>query len=143
MQDIHKKKQTETEDATKPSGFTNRRHTTVSKEPLFRFMVISNVAAWVSLIAALVLFHYARPEFISGIQKFWGVEGRVYWSKEHIDGLLAMLQVCLGLSLVSMILRLRRNRRKNDSFGINLFILASITIISLITLNTTFYTTLY
>jgi hypothetical protein len=106
-------------------------------------MVISNVAAWVSVIAALVLFHYARPEFISGIQKFWGVEGRVYWSKEHIDGLLAMVQVCLGLSLVSMILRLRRNRRKNDSFGINLFILASITIISLITLNTTFYTTLY
>jgi hypothetical protein len=52
------------------------------------------------------------------------------------------LQVCLGLSLVSMILRLRRNRRKNDSFGINLFILASITIISLITLNTIFYTTL-
>lgn len=138
MPDINKKNQTERDGAAKPSGFTNRRHTTVTKEPLFRFMVILNVAAWVSLIVALVLFHYARPEFISGMQKFWGVEGRVYWSKEHVDCLLAMLQICLGLSLISMLLRLRRNRRKSDSFGINLFILAIITIVSLITVNTTF-----
>jgi hypothetical protein len=71
------------------------------------------------------------------VQKFWGVEGRLYWSKGHIDGLLATLQVCLSLSLISMILRVRRNRRKTDSFGVNLFILIGITVISLITIYTT------
>ncbi|MFT7260981.1 MAG: hypothetical protein ACI9MS_002853, partial [Glaciecola sp.] len=90
-----------------------------------------------ALLVALILFHYARPEFISGVQKFWGVEGRLYWSKWHIDGLLATLQVCLSLSLISMILRVRRKRRKTDSFGVNLFILIGITIISLITIYTT------
>ena len=137
MQDIRKKNQAGREGGAEPLGFTDRRQTPVSKEPLFRIMVILNIVAWFSLLAALILFHYARPEFISGVQKFWGVEGRIYWSEAHIDGLLVTLQICLGLSLVSMLLRLRRNRRKTDSFGINLFILAAITILSLITIYTT------
>lgn len=137
MQDISKKNQAGREGGAEPLGFTDRRQTPVSKEPLFRIMVILNIVAWFSLLAALILFHYARPEFISGVQKFWGVEGRIYWSEAHIGSLMATLQVCLGLSLVSMLLRLRRNRRKTDSFGINLFILAAITIISLLTIYTT------
>jgi hypothetical protein len=137
MQDIRKKNQTGRDGGAEPLGFTDRRQTPAKKEALFRVIVILNITAWVSLLVALVLFHYARPEFISGVQKFWGVEGRIEWSKEHVNGLLATLQVCLGLSLVSMILRLRRNRRKTDSFGINLFILATITIISLVTIYTT------
>lgn len=137
MQDIRKKNQAGKEGGEEPSGVNDRRQIPASKEPLFRIMVILNIVAWFSLLAALILFHYARPEFISGVQKFWGVEGRIYWSEDHIDGLLATLQVCLGLSLVSMLLRLRRNRRKTDSFGVNLFILAAITIISLITIYTT------
>ena len=137
MQDISKKNQLGRDDGAVPIDFEDRRQTPPSKEPVFRVMVILNVTAWVSLLAALVLFHYARPEFISGVQKFWGVEGRIYWSKEHVDGLLTTLQICLGLSLVSMILRLRRNRRKSDSFGVNLFILFTITVISLVTIYTT------
>lgn len=137
MQDISKKNHKGREGGAEPLGFSDRRQLPASKEPLFRIMVILNVTAWISLLAALVLFHYARPEFISGVQKFWGVEGRIIWSQAHVDGLLATLQVCLGLSLISMILRLRRNRRKTDSFGVNLFILVVITIISLITLYTT------
>lgn len=137
MQDIRKKNQAGREGGAEPLGFVDRRQTPASKEPLFRVMVILNVTAWISLLAALILFHYARPEFISGVQKFWGVEGRIYWSQDHVDGLLATLQVCLGLSLTSMVLRLRRNRRKTDSFGVNLFILATITVLSLITIYTT------
>jgi hypothetical protein len=137
MQDNSKKNQVGREGGAEPLGFVDRRQTPASKEPLFRVMVILNVTAWVALLAALILFHYARPEFISGVQKFWGVEGRIYWSEEHVNGLLTTLQICLGLSLVSMILRLRRNRRKTDSFGVNLFILAAITIISLVTIYTT------
>jgi hypothetical protein len=136
MQDIRKKNQTGRDGGATPLGFADRRLTAASKELLFRIIVIFNVSAWISLLVALVIFHYARPEFISGVQKFWGVEGRVYWSKAHIDGLFATLQVCLGLSFISIILRVKRNRRKTDNFGVNLFILVSITIISLITIYT-------
>ena len=137
MRDKNKKKVAGREDGAEPLGFVDRRQMPSSKEPLFRVMVILNVCAWISLLVALVLFHYARPEFISGVQKFWGVEGRIYWSEAHVSGLLTTLQVCLGLSLLSMVMRLRRNRRKTDSFGINLFILLAITSISLGTLYTT------
>jgi len=136
MQYIHKKNHAGGDAGAQPVDFVDRRQTAANKEPLFRVMVILNVSAWISLLVALVLFHYARPEFISGVQKFWGVKGRIDWSQEHIDGLLATLQVCLGLSLVSMILRVRRNRRKTDNFGVNLFILVAIAVISLITLYT-------
>ena len=136
MQDIHKKNQAGRDGGAEPLGFSDRRQTPANKEPLFRVMVIFNISAWFSLLAALILFHYARPEFISGVQSFGGVEGRIYWSKEHVSGLLTTLQVCLGLSLTAMVLRFRRNRRKTDNFGVNLFILVVITTISLLTIYT-------
>jgi hypothetical protein len=140
MRHICKKNQSGREGGAEPLGFADRRKLLASKEFLFRLMVILNISAWISLVVALVLFHYARPEFISGVQKFWGIEGRVYWSKEHVSGLLTTLQVCLGLSLVSMVLRFRRNKRKADNFGVNLFILVTLAAISLVTIYTSLST---
>lgn len=136
MQNKSKKNQQGREGGAQPLGFVDRRQLPLSKEALFRIMVILNICAWISLLTALLFFHYARPELVSGVQKFFGEEGRVYWSQEHVEGLLVALQVCLGLSLISIILRARRNRRKTDSFGINLLILVVITTISLATLYT-------
>jgi nitric oxide reductase large subunit len=136
MQNKRKKNQLGRDGGAEPLGFTDRRKTPLSKEAMFRVMVFLNICAWIALLAALLFFHYARPELISGVQKFFGEEGRVYWSPEHVEGLLAALQICLGLSLISIILRSRRNRRKADSFGINLLILVVITAIGLATLYT-------
>jgi len=120
----------------KTDEVNDRRLKKRADDPFFRIVVILNLCAWVSLFVALILFHFARPEFISGVQKYWGIEGRVYWSKEHVESLLTVLKICLGLSLVSSIMRIRRNRRSDDNFGVNLFILLSITAISLVTLYT-------
>ncbi|MBF7073182.1 hypothetical protein ISG33_07210 [Glaciecola sp. MH2013] len=137
MRDKNKKIVAGRSGGAEPLGFVDRRQVPSQKEPLYRAMVILNICAWISLLVALVLFHYARPEFVSGVQKFWGVEGRIYWSEAHVQGLLTTLQVCLGLSFIAVIMRFRRNRRKTDSFGVNLFILLTIATISLITLYTT------
>ncbi|WP_233499815.1 hypothetical protein [Glaciecola sp. KUL10] len=123
---------------TRQSTMTNieRRLKKRAQDPFFRIVVILNLSAWLSLFIALVLFHFARPEFISGVQKYWGIEGRIYWSKEHVSSLLTMLQICLGLGLASTLMRSRRNRRKTDNFGVNLFILLAISFLSLVTLYT-------
>jgi hypothetical protein len=123
---------------TKQSNTRNmeRRLKKRAEDPFFRIVVILNLSAWLSLFIALILFHFARPEFISGVQKYWGIEGRIYWSKEHVSSLLTMLQICLCLGLVSTVMRSRRNRRKTDNFGVNLFILLGISIVSLLTLYT-------
>lgn len=114
-----------------------RRSVDRAQTPFFKVVIGINILAWVSMVAVLVLFHYARPEFITGLQKYWGIEGDTSWSESHLSAMTIMLQVCVVLSLVSIVMRAKRNRRKTDSFGVNLFILITIALISLITLATT------
>lgn len=114
-----------------------RRSTPRSQTPFYRVMLALNIVGWVGMVVVLVLFHYARPDFISGVQQYWGIKGDTTWSESHLSAMTIMLQVCLIVTLVSIIMRARRNRRRSDSFGINLFILLAIAGISLITLATT------
>ncbi|MCG7646178.1 hypothetical protein MHM87_11330 [Alteromonas sp. Cnat3-28] len=114
-----------------------RRSTPRSKTPFYKVMLGLNIVGWVGMVVVLILFHYARPDFISGVQQYWGIKGDTSWSESHLSAMTILLQVCLIVSLVSIIMRARRNRRQSDSFGINLFILFAIAAISLITLATT------
>ena len=114
-----------------------RRSTPRSKTPFYKVMLGLNVFGWVGMVVVLILFHYARPDFISGVQQYWGIEGDSSWSEGHLSAMTIMLQVCLIVSLVSIVMRARRNRRRTDSFGVNLIILFAIAAISLITLATT------
>ncbi|CAB9493320.1 conserved membrane protein of unknown function [Alteromonas macleodii] len=114
-----------------------RRSTPRSQTPFYKVMLGLNVFGWVGMVVVLILFHYARPDFISGVQQYWGIEGDSSWSEGHLSAMTIMLQVCLIVSLVSIVMRARRNRRRTDSFGVNLIILFAIAAISLITLATT------
>ena len=114
-----------------------RRSTPRAQTPFFKIMLGLNIVGWVSLVVVLILFHYARPDFISGVQQYWGIKGDTSWSENHLSAMTIMLQVCLIVSLVSIVMRARRNRRRTDSFGVNLIILFAIAAISLITLATT------
>ncbi len=117
-----------------PSRFVDRRKKQRSNDVFFRFVVSLNILSWLLLVAALYFLHYARPEFISGVQTYWGIEGREYWSEEHLSYLLSFLQFCLLTTLATIVLRTRRTRRKTDHFGYNLFALLVISVISLVTI---------
>tara|TARA_A200000113_G_C8687333_1_gene297551 strand:- start:156 stop:644 length:489 start_codon:yes stop_codon:yes gene_type:complete len=114
-----------------------RRSTPRSQTTFYKVMLTLNIVGWVGMVVVLVLFHYARPDFISGVQQYWGIEGDTTWSETHLSAMTIMLQICLIVTLISIIMRARRNRRRSDSFGVNLFILFGIAAISLITLATT------
>lgn len=113
----------------------DRRQKPRRKDGFYRFVQSVNFVSWLVLMGALVVFHFARPEMITGLQSYWGVQGRETWSQQHVEALITLLQVCLGLALVTMLMRWKRNRRRGDSYGVNLFILASISLVSLFTLN--------
>ncbi|OFC69405.1 hypothetical protein [Alteromonas confluentis] len=119
------------------SGHQDRRVIPRDKDGFYRFIVTVNFISWLVLIGALIVFHFARPEMVTGLQTYWGIEGRTTWSDEHVDMLVVLLQICLGMALVTMLLRSRRNRREADNYGVNLFILAGISMVSLVTLNVT------
>jgi nitric oxide reductase large subunit len=117
-----------------PKQFEERRKKSRTRDTFYQIVVAMNIIAWLLLIASLMLLHYARPEFIAGVQIYWGIEGREIWSKEHLDDLLTLLQLCLFTTIFTLALRSKRNRRKSDRFGINVLILLVISITSLVTL---------
>lgn len=111
-----------------------RRSTPKLRTPFYKIMLTLNILAWAGLVVALILFHYARPEFISGLQVYWEIEGDESWSQGHMIAMFYMLLVCLGLTLISLFMRIRRTRRQKDRFGVNLIVLLVIVAISLVAL---------
>ncbi|MEP1449233.1 MAG: hypothetical protein ABJK37_24225 [Paraglaciecola sp.] len=112
----------------------NRRKSPREKDKFFQSMVFINVLGWFVFIGALLVFHDARPEFTSGVQAFWGIEGRQGWSKTLTMYLAGLLSLCLIISVTVLIMKRRRNRRDSDHFGINGYVLLLTAVSSLIIL---------
>ena len=101
----------------------NRRKSPRENDRFFQCMVFINVLGWFVFMGALLVFHDARPEFVSGVQAFWGVEGRQEWSKTLTMYLVVLLSLCVIISVTVLIMKRRRNRRDKDHFGINGYVL--------------------
>jgi uncharacterized membrane protein YhaH (DUF805 family) len=112
----------------------NRRKSPREDDKFFQSMVFINVLGWFVFIGALLVFHDARPEFVSGVQSFWGLEGRQGWSKTLTIYLAGLLSLCVIISAAVLIMKRRRNRRDNDHFGINGYVLMLTAVVSLIIL---------
>lgn len=97
-------------------------------------MVFLNVLGWFVFLGALLVFHDARPEFVSGVQAFWGIEGRQGWSKTLTFYLAGLLSVCLIISVTVLFMKRQRSRRDKDHFGINGYVLLITAVSSLIIL---------
>lgn len=112
----------------------NRRKHPRESDRLFRFLVGINVLGWLVFLSALVVFHYARPEFVSGLQAFWGITGRQEWAPILTLYLIGLLAICVVISLTVLFLKRRRNRREHDYYGINGYVLMFTALSSLIIL---------
>ncbi|WP_340679583.1 hypothetical protein [Paraglaciecola sp.] len=117
-----------------PKSDMNRRRHSRTHDFLFKFLVGLNVVGWCVFLAALIVFHYARPEFISGVQEFWGVTGRQQWLSSLSIYLVILLSICVLISVIVLILKRQRNRRENDYYGINGYVLMFTAVSSLVIL---------
>jgi hypothetical protein len=123
-------------DLKMPSVRRERRKKSRSEDILYRAAVSLNLFAWTLLLIALIVFHYARPEFITGLQNYWDIDGRDFWHNDKLNWLLILLETCLLMSFFTVVIRARRNRRKADQFGMNVLVLLLISLISLATIYT-------
>lgn len=112
----------------------NRRKYPRENDRFFQCMVFLNVLGWIVFLGALLVFHDARPEFVSGVQAFWGIEGRQGWSKTLTLYLAGLLLICLLISVTVLIMKRQRSRRDKDHFGINGYVLLITAVSSLIIL---------
>ena len=106
----------------------DRRHLPKQKDIFYRLVMAGNILVWFLFVGALAVYHYARPEQISGVQRFWGVTGREEWNTSLTIWLLSLLALCALLSTGLVIMRKQRNRRKNESWFSNLTFLALVCI---------------
>ncbi|GEM_PF-2618494 len=93
-----------------------------------RLLTIASVIAWLSLILALIWFHYARPDLIPGYATYKGIEDkfRDEWLENWTNALTLQLLICSVFSLTAIISNLNRLRRKEDHFHASLVMLALI-----------------
>lgn len=112
----------------------DRRRKPRSEDKLFRLVVSLNVMAWFGLVVTFVLYHYARPDQYVGLPIFAGLSVKEGWSLEYLQTMLIILQGCFAISVMCLLLRAPRNRRKGDGYGLNLFILAGITTLGIASL---------
>lgn len=87
-----------------------------------------NILSWLVFVAALIMFHYARPEIEYGIVKYFSLEVRHVWLAQAKNILLLLLYLCAGLSFFCMLLSRLRNRRQSDNQRYNLIMLLLVSI---------------
>ena len=73
----------------------DRRKKSREKDTYYQVVITLNSLVWLALVVCLLLFHFARPEMVSGVQQFWGIDGRTSWSPEYMNALIRLLQVWL------------------------------------------------
>lgn len=67
------------------------------------------------LFAALMVFHFAQPEFETLFDRFYALELRTRWDRAVLRYFAYTILLGLGVSLGGMMLGLFRARRKTDS----------------------------
>ncbi len=88
-----------------------------------RWVWVLAIFGWLLILASLVLFHYARPEFKAGLDSHWGLQAREAWDRQMADWLFYCTAVTGVLSLISLYINSRYQRRKTDGYWMNLIFL--------------------
>ncbi|WP_337840153.1 hypothetical protein [Rheinheimera sp.] len=108
-----------TEDQTN-TELSNRRH---GPDLWLRLLSWLNLCCWILLSGALALAHLAEPDFNSGLVRYWKIPVDPYWDQALLAYSTPLFIACLLLSLISLVLHWRRNRRHTDSVRLNLYLL--------------------
>lgn len=88
---------------------------------LMLLLAMLNVGAWFLLIMGLALAHLAKPEFNSGLVQYWGIPIEQEWDKALVVQLEVLVRWCLVFTAATLVLHQFRNRRRDDSWRLNLF----------------------
>ena len=115
-------------------GKLNRRKTSRQNDSLYRMIIAISVISWLVFVIALMVFHYARPEVVYGMQDFNPLQAQGGWSETLSVYLIILLCVCMLLNVVVLILKRQRSRRSRDTYGVNGFILLFVAMGSLVAL---------
>jgi glucan phosphoethanolaminetransferase (alkaline phosphatase superfamily) len=116
------------------SGRMNRRKTSLQNDSFYRMIIGISVVSWLVFVIALMVFHYARPAVVYGMQDFNPMQAQQGWSETLSVYLIILLFVCMLLNILVLVLKRQRTRRTRDAYGVNGFILLFVALGSLVAL---------
>lgn len=98
----------------------NERRKITDKVILWRHYL--NIMCWLSLCLSLIWYALALPEKIPGFAKYKHEEDlyRLYWMPEYLELLSLQLLCCIVLACLAIWLNLKRLKRRDDHFHINM-----------------------
>lgn len=91
-----------------------------------------SIIGWCLMLAALVIFHYARPELDYGILRYFGVDVRSHWMAELKFWYAFLLVVCAVISLCSLYINRTKVKHRPHRIRYNLVLLLLISVTLLI-----------
>ncbi|MFM2483582.1 hypothetical protein [Celerinatantimonas yamalensis] len=92
-------------------------------DKLQRWLSLLTIICWFIFLGALIIFHYARPQIDYGYLEFKGIDIRAHWDATYLPWYLRLLWLCIIVTLVDLLLRLPRHRRRSDHHIYNLIVL--------------------
>ena len=87
---------------------------------------------WGLFLAALLAFHFARPELEYGLLRFSHANIRGDWDPKTSPIFLYSLWSCCGVTLISSLINFKRNRRAGDYQFFYFVFLLVIVLVSLV-----------
>ncbi|MDD4273250.1 MAG: hypothetical protein PHG14_05925 [Desulfobacter postgatei] len=97
----------------------NRRKSTDFFGLVFIWM---NIAACAGLIAAILIFHRAKPEFETVFDRFYNLQLRRYWDQNYVRFLVDVLGTGTLINAAALLLSRYRGRRSTDHRNLVLFL---------------------
>lgn len=81
------------------------------------------LGSWCLFLLALIIFHYARPEVHYGLYDYHEIAIRDHWDKTYLPWYLGLLWGCVAITVIDIVLRWKRSRRRGDNRFYHLMVL--------------------
>jgi len=98
--------------SNKPILFKEERR--IKADILCQWLEISSIVAWVALLVAIILWQSASPQTETLLDRFFGVKRSSSWNYGLLNIMFYVLAFLFAFSAVSILLNLKRLKRKTD-----------------------------
>ncbi|NLY18080.1 MAG: hypothetical protein GX045_03825 [Clostridiaceae bacterium] len=109
--------------SNKPILFKEERR--IKADILCQWLEISSIIAWVVLFVIIIMWQYASPRTETLLDRFFNVGRSETWNFSLLNTVFHLLVFLLAFSAVSIILNLKRLKRRTDRIRLS-FIISTI-----------------
>jgi len=90
------------------------------------------IIGWIFMFAAMIIFHFARPESEKSIVGFYHYRLGRDWDMEFVPYFIYLSIIIFVLSLLGLFINSQRHSRKSDRYRVSLITLVIISILGLL-----------